>query len=78
MTREKFFTESGKYRTVNIPKEGEDQFTVFKDYCLRIKRMFDQCDKRLFEINPATFNTSYPKIMDNVIMAFVKSVPKPG
>lgn len=24
-----------------------------------------------------TFNTSLPKIMDNLIMAFVKDVPKP-
>jgi len=45
---------------------------------VRIKRMFDQCDRRLFEINPDTFNTSYPKIMDNVIVAFVKDVQKPA
>lgn len=75
--KEEFFTKSGKYKSVNIPKDGENQFRVFKDYCLRIKRMFDKRDKHLFEINPLTFNTSYPKIMDNMIMAFVKSVPKP-
>jgi hypothetical protein len=58
----------------------EDHFEVFKDYCVRIKRMFDKCDKKLFRIDPptlGTFNTSYPKIMDNIIMAFVMSVDKP-
>ncbi len=72
-----FFAKSGKYKTVAFPIGREDQFLAFKDYCIRIKRIFGQCDRNLFEINPNTFNTSYPKIMDNVIMAFVKSVPKP-
>jgi hypothetical protein len=72
-----FFTESKKYRTVTIRKGFEEQFAAFKDYCVRIKRMFDQCEKHPFRLDPTTFNTSYPKIMDNVIMAFVKSVPKP-
>jgi hypothetical protein len=67
-----FFTQSGNLKNVNLPKDCETQFNIFKDYCLRIKRMFGQCDKQLFEINPDTFNTSYSKIMDNVIMAFVK------
>jgi hypothetical protein len=72
-----FFTESKNYRAVVVPKGLEKQFAAFKDYCVRVKRMFDQCDKQLFKIDPTNFNTSYPKIMDNVIMAFVKSVPKP-
>lgn len=72
-----FFTHTGKYKTVTLPAGLDQQFSAFKGYCLRIKRMFDQCDKSLFEINPHTFNTSYPKIMDNIIVAFVKSVPKP-
>ena len=72
-----FFTQSGKYKLVNLPTGIERQFSAFKEYCVRIKQMFDQCDRHLFQLNPNTFNTSYPKIMDNVIMAFVKSVPKP-
>jgi len=72
-----FFAKSGKYKTVMLSTDRESQFLAFRDYCVRIKQMFDQCDRYLFEINPNTFNTSYPKIMDNLIMAFVKSVPKP-
>lgn len=74
---EEFFTQSGQWKNVDLPKDCEGQFANFKNYCLGIKRMFDQCDKHIFEINPITFNTSYPKIMDNMIMAFVKNVPKP-
>lgn len=72
-----FFTSSGKYRAVVVPVGAEEQFDTFVGYALRIKRMFDRCDRSMFHLNPETFNTSYPKIMDNVIMAFVKSVPAP-
>jgi len=72
-----FFTGSGKYKAVAFPQGLEKQFNAFKDYCVRIKQMFDRCDKNQFVIDLKTFNTSYPKIMDNAIMAFVKSVPKP-
>jgi hypothetical protein len=72
-----FFTESGKYRLVNLPKGIEAQFNDFEKYASCMKALFNRCDRGLFTINKASFNTSYPKIMDNLIMAFVKDVPKP-
>jgi hypothetical protein len=72
-----FFNNAGKYKQLRFPKVSEDQFANFKDYCFRIKRMFDRCDRHIFKLESDTFNTSYPKIMDNVIMAFVKGVSKP-
>jgi len=75
--KKNFFTPSGKFKVVNLPSGTDRQFLAFKEYCIRIKRMFDKCDRQLFQLIPNTFNTSYPKIMDNVIMAFVKNVPKP-
>jgi hypothetical protein len=71
-----FFAKSGKYKAVNLPKDIKDQFLMYKDFCIRIKQIFDQCDKNLFQLSSTTFNTSYPKIMDNTIMAFVKSASK--
>lgn len=71
-----FFTQSGKYKPVRMP-ERPNHFSAFVDYCIRIKKMFDQCTNDIFQIDPNSFNTSFPKIMDNVIMAFVKSVPRP-
>ena len=78
-TQEKknFFTKSGKYRLVNLPQGIDAQFADFKKYCRKMKMLFDRCDHRLFTIDKETFNTSYPKIIDNLIMAFVKEVPKP-
>lgn len=72
-----FFTKSGKYRLVNLPKGLDAQFADFKKYSCRIKALFDRCDRQIFTVDKTSFNTSYPKIMDNLIMAFVKDVSKP-
>lgn len=73
-----FFTDKGKFKpVVNLPYGKDAQFNDFKDYCCRIKAMLDRCDTNIFTINKDTFNTSYPKIMDNCIVAFVKDVQKP-
>jgi len=71
-----FFTISGDYKAVNLPKSIQDQFYDFKKYCCGIKILFDRCDSKLFSIDKNSFNTSFPKIMDNLIMAFVKETPK--
>ncbi len=75
--KKRFFRKSGKYSSISIPKDITKQFSDFKDYCCRIKKMFDSCNNKIFSIDKESFNTSYPKIMDNLIMAFVKDVPKP-
>jgi len=72
-----FFTKAGKYRAISLPHNIGDQFSDFKKYCCRIKMLFDRSDHQLFIITKKSFNTSFPKIMDNLILAFVKDVPKP-
>jgi hypothetical protein len=73
-----FFTKSGNYRPVNPAQGIVAQFADFKKYCCRMKILFERCEHQLFTIDKETFNTSFPKIMDNLIMAFVKDVRKPG
>ena len=75
--RTRFFGKNGKYRSVQIPDGLDRQFELFIQTCVKLKNLFDQVDIKIFEINPDTFNTSYPKIMDNLIMAYVKNVVKP-
>ena len=73
-----FFTDSGKYRMVSLPQGIAAQFDDFRKYSCKMKALFDQCNRKLFTITHDSFNTSYPKIVDNLIMAFVKAVPKPA
>ena len=75
--KSEFFYRNGKYRSVQVPNGLDAQFDLFAEICLRMKKLFEQAHRKMFTLNPDTFNTSYPKIMDNLIMAFVKSVQKP-
>jgi len=75
--KSEFFYRNGKYRLVQVPNGLDAQFDLFAEICLKMKKLFEQADRKMFTLNPDTFNTSYPKIMDNLIMAFVKSVQKP-
>ena len=72
-----FFRKNGKYRMINLPASKADQFFLFKKICCEMKDLLDDCDLNMFKLEEHTFNTSYPKIIDNIIMAYVKSVPKP-
>lgn len=72
-----FFSSTGQYRMIQVPKSPEAQFALFVETSVRMKELFDRCDRNLFVLNQETFNTSYPKIIDNLIVAFVKAVPKP-
>jgi hypothetical protein len=73
----RFFTDGGKYKLVNLPKDLDAQFEQFKKYACRMKAIFDHCNRHHFTVEKTSFNSSYPKIIDNLIMAFVKAVPKP-
>ena len=72
-----FFTKSGKYRLPQVPDGLDEQFKMFVDLSVKMKAIFDHCDRAVLQVNGQGFNTSYPKIIDNLIMAFVKSVPAP-
>ena len=73
-----FFGKNGKYRQINLPGDRNKQFARFRELCYAMKTLLDQCDLNMFELSEDTFNTSYPKIIDNLIVAYVKSVPKPS
>ncbi|MBL0059008.1 MAG: hypothetical protein IPP35_07850 [Elusimicrobia bacterium] len=73
-----FFTKSGKYRLPQVPNGLDAQFGMFVELSGKMKTLFDLCDKRILQVNEQGFNTSYPKIVDNLIMAFVKSVKRPS
>jgi hypothetical protein len=72
-----FFSKSGRYKQINTPKSIIEQFSGFRNYCSKIKNMFDRSNHKIFTIDKESFNTSYPKIMDNLIVAFIKDTPKP-
>ena len=73
-----FFAKSGKYRFPQVPNGLDEQFGQFVELCGKMKTLFDRCDQTILQVNGQGFNTSYPKIIDNLIMAFVKAMPVPA
>jgi len=73
---DRFFTQTGNWRLVNLPPDREEQFDRFKEYAVRIKTILSRCDLSQFTLDSNNFNTSYPKIADNLIMAYVKEVAR--
>ena len=72
-----FFTKSGKPRLAQVPDGLDTQFEQFVELSEKIKILFDRCDRKMLHVNGQGFNTSFPKIVDNLIMAFVKSISAP-
>ena len=66
-----FSDKSGKYKLVSIPRK-EKQYDLFKKIVYKSYDFFKNIELREFEINQDTFNTSYPKILDNLIVAYVR------
>lgn len=73
---DRFISKKGSFSQVNLPSDIETQFEDFRKYCLGVKAICDSCDRSLFSIDKESFNTSIPKIIDNLIMAFVKDKVK--
>jgi hypothetical protein len=73
-----FFNKKGGYKTITLPKGMDSHFQWFVDICYQMKKIFEQTKWSEFKLDDNSFNTSYPKIMDNLIMAYVKSFPKPN
>jgi hypothetical protein len=71
-----FFIRDKNYRQIYLPEDKERQFALFKEYACKVKMLFDMCykeNKRLFKLKKDTFNTSFPKIMDNLIITYIRN-----
>ena len=71
-TKDNWFSDkSGKYKLVSIPRK-EKQYDLFKEIVYKSYNFFKNIELGEFEINQDTFNTSYSKILDNLIVAYVR------
>jgi hypothetical protein len=81
----RFFTQcpdrwrdrKGKFRQNQLPKGLDDQFNLFHETCVKIKRLADQVDPALFEEQRRQNAVTPPKAVDNAIVNFVRII-SPG
>lgn len=74
---EKWRGPNGKFRQIQLPKESEDQFRLFHETCLKIKRLADRVAPDLFKEQRHRYAVTAPKALDNAIVTFVRTV-SPG
>ena len=70
-----FRANNSKYKLISLPADKEEQFNLFWKIILEIKTIIQspEFDNLNVKISTDFLNTSKPKIVDNLIMAFVKN-----
>ncbi|MGC2527784.1 MAG: hypothetical protein WA639_08555 [Candidatus Acidiferrum sp.] len=71
---ERWLDSSGKFRTVQLPQNIDDQFHLFHTTCLAIKRLANQVDPDLLRLERERSQVSIPKALDNAIVNYVRII----
>ena len=61
----------GKFRPVTLPKSLEAQFELFRNVCVKVKRLADRVAPPLLEAEVREHRVTAPKAIDNAIVNYV-------
>ena len=67
------FFQNNKYRTIQLPSTLEAQYGYFCEILRYSKRIISNDYFNHYRLINTSFDTSIPKVLDNLIMAYVKS-----
>lgn len=78
----RFFTQAperwrdrkGKFQIVSLPTGLDQQFDLFRDICLRMKRLADRIEPAILEAESRDHRLGAPKALDNAIVNYVALV----
>jgi len=73
---ERWRDKKGAFRAVSLPPTKEAQFQLFRDTCIRIKRIADKVTRSLWQEELHSCGVTLPKAIDNAIVNYVKIVSK--
>jgi hypothetical protein len=71
---ERWLDPKKKFRLVSLPTPAESQFGLFRETCVRIKRLADQVKREFFEKEQGLYEVTPPKALDNAIVNYVRIV----
>ena len=74
----KWRAAAGGFRTVPLPTGRHDQFTVFQDACIALKRLADRVEPAIFRDEHRRHGVDAPKALDNAIVNFVRILAAEG
>jgi hypothetical protein len=64
----------GKFQVVSLPAGLDEQFDLFREICIGIKRLADRIDPGILEQEHRQHRVPAPKALDNAIVNYVKIV----
>jgi hypothetical protein len=69
---EKWLDSNGKFKTIQLPKALDNQFQLFYETCIAMKRLADRVDANLLRREQQQSRVSIPKALDNGIVNYVR------
>lgn len=82
----RFFTQAperwrdrkGRFQVVSLPAGLDEQFDLFRDICIRMKRLADRIEPGILEEELRQHRLGAPKALDNAIVNYVTIVSGQG
>jgi len=65
---------NGKFQGVSLPRTLDQQFALFLEICIKMKRLADRVEPRIFEEERRQHRLGVPKALDNAIVNYVTIV----
>ena len=73
---ERWRDRKNKFQVVSLPTGLDDQFELFRDICIKMKRLVDRIEPSIFEEERRQHRLSAPKALDNAIVNYVTIVSR--
>lgn len=73
-TPERWRDRKGKFQAVSLPAGLAEQFELFREICISMKRLADRIEPGIFEQERRQHRVTAPKALDNAIVNFVTIV----
>jgi hypothetical protein len=71
---QQWLNHKGKFQVVSLPRDLDEQFNLFRDICIRMKRLTTRMEPRILEEERRQHGLGAPKALDNAIVNYVTIV----
>lgn len=71
---ERWRDRKGKFQVVSLPASRDDQFELFREICLKMKRIVDRLEPGILDEERQAHRLGAPKALDNAIVNYVTIV----
>ena len=73
---ERWRDRRGKFQLVSLPTGLAEQFDLFRDICIRMKRLADRVEPGILEAERRQHQVGAPKALDNAVVNYITIVSR--